>query len=199
MKICLLIISLLSTFSFANVVGLSNQPLGLSKSIFTTEFNGYLSNGSGAGLTLRYLHHMNENLSLEGGIGMGSGDRKNRVFFGGDVMIFPDYIDQPRISMKGLLESSSEFGNRHNKIGLIPTISKGFNFWGKEAYPFLALPMRLNLNSERSTFESSIALAAGITGKIPVEAMKKMIANIELNLGLENTYTSLVFGLSYPL
>ena len=90
-------------------------------------------------------------------------------------------------------------GNRINSFGAAPTISKGFSFWGKEAFPFLAVPVRVGLNADTNTYETSTAVATGITGRLPMDGYENLIYNFEANMSVRNSFTGFVMGLSLPI
>lgn len=198
-KLAILMIAMIAQGAFATTIGLSTHPLTMKKQVITTEFNSYLSSGSGAGITAKYFQRVNDNFNFDAGFGVTDGDRANRVFAGADFQIFPDYGRQPRFSVKGLIETMSFEGNRVNSVGAAPTISKGFSFWGKEAFPFLAVPFRIDLNSDKNTYVSSTAMAMGITGRMPMSGYENLIYNVEANFSLRNSYQALVFGVSLPI
>lgn len=189
----------ISTGVMANTVGLSSHPFVMNKHIVTTEFNNYLTDGSGAGITARYMNRLNEKINMEAGFGFTNGDRASRILAGADVMILPDYGRQPRFSIKGLLQTENKDNERINSFGMAPTVSKGFSFWGNEAFPFLALPTMVSLNTDEGTYETSTALSAGITGKLPVGDFRDLVGNLETNFSLRNSYASIVMGVSLPI
>lgn len=191
--------SLLSTAATATTIGVSAHPFTMQKQVVTTEFNNYANNGSGTGMTARYFNRINEIMNIDAGFGITDGERSSRVFMGADFQMIPDYGRQPRVSIKGLLETESFDGDRLNSFGAAPTISKGFAFWGKEAFPFVSLPMKVSLNTNENTYETSTAVAAGITGRLPIDGYEKLVGNIETNFSLRNSYSSIVFGLSLPI
>jgi hypothetical protein len=195
----LITLALFSSASFATTVGLSAHPFTMKKQVVTTEFNNYLNNGSGTGITAKYFQRVNDNINFDAGVGVTDGERSNRFFAGADFQLFPDYGRQPRVSVKGLLETLSFEGERINSFGAAPTISKGFSFWGNEAFPFLAVPIRVSLNEDEGTYESSSAVAMGITGRMPVEGYQNLIYNFETNFSLRNSYQALVLGISLPI
>ena len=71
----------------------------------------------------------------------------------------------------------------------------------KEGYPFIALPIAVGLNSDTKTYETSLGLTGGWTGRVPlnIQQLSKLTASLELNVGLKDTYTGLFMGLSYPI
>ena len=196
--ICL--ITAISTYSaFATTIGLSNHPFLMKKNIITTEYNNYTSAGTGQGITARYLRNVSDQINIDAGVGFTSGERASRYYVGADMEVLPDYGRQPKFSFKGIAETQNFDGRTINSFGIAPTISKGLVFWGKEAFPFIALPMRLSLDTDERVYETSTALAVGITGRIPVQGISNLVGNIEANMSLRNSYTALVMGVSLPV
>ena len=191
--------ALLSTVASASTIGVSTHPFTMKKQVVTTEFNNYMTNGTGAGITAKYFQRLNEQINFDAGFGITDGDRSNRIFMGADFGLLPDYGRQPRVSIKGLLQTEDFDGNRINSFGAAPTISKGFSFWGKEAFPFLAVPVRVGLNADTNTYETSTAVATGITGRLPMDGYENLIYNFEANMSVRNSFTGFVMGLSLPI
>jgi hypothetical protein len=183
----------------ATTVGVSTHPFEMRKQVITTEFTSYNTNGAGAGIEARYFNRFNETVNFDAGFGITDGERENRLFAGADFQLIPDYGRQPRVSVKALLETARFDNDRVNSFGAAPTVSKGFAFWGREAFPFLALPVTVGLNTDENTYETTTALAAGITGRLNIAGMEKLVGNIETNFSLRNSYSSIVFGVSLPL
>lgn len=194
-----LITSTLSFGAIASTVGISNHPFLMKKHVVSTEYNNYLNDGSGMGLSIKYLRKLNDKVNVDAGFGFTDGDRASRFFMGTDMQLIPDYGRQPKISIKGLMETETIDGSRINSFGAAPTISKGFAFWGKEAFPFIALPVKLSLDTEEKVYKTTTALALGMTGRIPLEGVKNLVGNIEMNVSLRNSYSALVMGVSLPL
>jgi hypothetical protein len=191
-------LALLSSMAMATI-GVSTHPFTMKKQVITTEFNNYMSNGTGSGITAKYFQRVNEVVNFDAGVGITDGDRANNVFMGADFQMIPDYGRQPRVSVKALLDTMDFGGDRINSFGAAPTISKGFSFWGKEAFPFLAVPMKVSLNADENTYFTSTAVAAGITGRIPVAGYENLVYNFETNMSLRNSYTGFVMGISLPI
>lgn len=187
----------LTSGAFASIIGLSNHPFTMKKHVITTEFNNYMTNGSGAGITARYLQRMNDSMSADIVAGFTNGDRASTLRAGMDYRLIPDFGRQPKISLKGFAGTESFDGDRINSFGVAPTISKGFAFWGKEAFPFVSIPMSVNMNTESSTYETTTALATGISGRIP--GVENLVGNFEMNFPIRNSFTSMVIGVSVPL
>ena len=194
-----LLLALISMSVMATTVGLSTHPFSVENRVITTEFDNYTSSGQGMGLTARYYQRVNQALNYDVGFSINEGERANRLLVGTDYEIFPDFGRQPRLSVKGLFETMEFDNERINSFGAAPTLSKGFSFWGKEAFPFIALPYRVSLNDDQNTYETSIALATGITGRLDIGGNTEVVGNIEANFNLENSYSALVMGVSVPL
>lgn len=179
--------------------GWSTYPMLIDNKFLSTEVTGDLSNNGGVGLQGRYIQKLNRATVLDGGIGFSGGERSGRVFAGLDYEIFPDYQAQPRISVKATFENSREFNLRKNKIGMNPIVSKGFNFWGKEAYPYLSAPMGISLDNGTQSYDTFMKVSAGITGKIPYGPLSHLTANLEGTINVKNSYSGVFLGLSFPI
>lgn len=190
---------LVSGLTHASSIGLSSHPYSNQEKVVTTEFNSFMSNGAGMGMMAKYYQNIDNKMNFDAGIGFASGSRANMITAGFDYELFPDYSTQPRLSLKSLLESTGFDGDRINSLGVAPTLSKGFSFWGKEAFPFVAIPVKLNLNDDEGTYETALSLTTGISGNLPIDGLERLVGNIEANFDLRNSYTALVLGVSVPL
>lgn len=190
---------LLSQVASASTIGVSSHPFTMQKQVIRTEFSNYGSNGAGSGINASYFKRLNERVNFDAGFGISDGKSASKVFAGADFELIPDYGRQPRISIKTLLDSQNYNGDRINSFGAAPTLSKGFSFWGNEAFPFVALPVKVGLNADDNTFQTSTALAAGITGRLPFAGFENLVANLETNIAIRNTNSSIVLGVSLPI
>ena len=195
----LVLLSVLPLASMANTVGVSAHPFVLKNKAVQTEFTGNFSGGSGVGVQARYIHKINQDLRLDGGVGIQAGERSSRVILGADYLLYPDHRNQPRISMKGTYERLREYSRAIDAIGITPTISKGITIGGNEAFPFIALPVKLKLDSDSQSYERSTSLAMGMTGPLPIKGYRHLIGNIETNVDIKNSYTGLYMGVTYPI
>ncbi len=194
-----LTLSLFSASVFAYGTGYSSFPLSVERKLLSTELTGVTSTGGGMGVQARYTQKASDQLTFDAGLGMGSGERSGRIFTNADFEIFPDYMRQPRVAVRAGFEFAKEFGATRNILSVAPMVSKGFAFWGQEAFPFVSLPIGMNLNSDTKTYESTISLNSGINGHVPVEGYQNLIASAEVQLGLKDSFTAVLVGLSYPL
>lgn len=190
---------LVSGSAYSYGTGTVSYPLMPEKRLVSTEFTGITSTGGGIGLQGRYTQKINEKMIVDGGLGIGAGERDSRFFVGADYEIIPDYMKQPKVSLKLNFENAKEFDVRRNVLTLAPVVSKGFSFWGTEAYPFVSLPIGLSLDGESKTYESQVNLSSGIAGNIPLEGYRHLVATAEATIGVKDSYTGVFFGVSYPL
>jgi hypothetical protein len=196
-------ILILQTASFklmAYGTGISTFPLEAEDKFISAEFTGVTSSGSGFGMQARFTDRINEKATVDAGLGIAGGERSARLFAGYDHELFPDYESQPRFSLKAFIENSKEFDVRRNILGIAPTISKGFSFWGHEAYPYLALPYGISLDGSKNAYQTTLSANIGINGNLPKEwANKQLTANAEIILGLKNSFSGIFAGVAYPI
>lgn len=185
--------------AFGYGLGTSTYPLMTDKKVIGVEMTGIVSNGKGVGLQGRYTHKLTNKIIVDGGAGIGAGDRSNRIFAGADYELFPDYMKQPKISANFRIENAKEGENRKNIVTLAPKVSKGFSFWGTEGFPYAALPLGLSLEGETSTYTTTASLNLGIAGKLPIDGYRHLNASIEGIVGLKDSFSGIFLGVSYPL
>jgi len=184
---------------YAYGTGISTFPLETDKKLISAELTGITSKGGGLGLQTRFTQKLNDRSTVDAGLGISGGERSARLFAGYDFEIIPDYESQPRVSLKAFLENSKEFDVRRNILGLTPTISKGFSFWGKEAFPYLSIPYGISLDGSSNSYSTTISANLGVTGIIPSESEKKLTANAEVIMGLKNSFSGVFMGVAYPI
>ena len=195
----ILSLSALSSTAWAYGTGYSSFPLSIEKRMLSTEVTGVTSSGGGMGVQARYTQKANEQLTVDAGLGMGSGERSGRLFTNADFEIFPDYMRQPRVALRAGFEYAKEFGAAKNILSIAPMVSKGLAISGREAFPFVSLPVAMNLNTDTKTYESTISLNTGINGHLPFEGYQNLIGSAEIQVGLKDSFTGVLVGLSYPL
>jgi hypothetical protein len=191
-----------SSAAFAYGMGISTFPLAEAQKVLSAEVTGIVDNGSGVGLQARYTQKLNNVSAVDAGVGIAGGERSARLFAGYDYELFPDYDIQPRTSLKAFIENSKEFGTRRNIIGLAPTVSKGFSFWGHEAFPYLSLPYGISLDGKKNSYETTLSANIGISGTIAAEHLmttKPVTANAEIIVGLKDSFSGVFVGFGYPL
>lgn len=179
--------------------GYRSYPLLPMAKLVGAEFTGIFSEGGGVGIQSRYTQKISAATVIDFGVGMNGGERSGSVFAGIDYEIFPDYGRQPKISFRAAFENTKEFGSRYNIISLAPTISKGFSFWGVEAYPFWGLPLGISLSTQNKTYQSQISTNFGLTGDLPLGGYKQFVGTIEAFVDIKDSFSGIFFGISYPL
>ena len=179
--------------------GWSSYPLLTDKKFISTEFTGVTSDGGGVGVQARYTQKLNKLTTVDAGIGMAGGERTSRIFVGMDYELYPDYMKQPKVSVKTTIENAEEFDVRFTSLTVAPTASKGFNFWGKEAFPYASLPVGLKLDTISSTYSTTVSANVGVTGNLPIDGYKHLTAKAEAFVGLKNTFSGMIVGLSFPM
>ena len=179
--------------------GIVSYPWMVSRKAVTAELSGITSTGGGVGIQGRYTHKLAEGMIFDAGAGFAGGKRTTRIFVGADFEIIPDYAKQPKVSVKTSFENSKEFKVRRNILSVAPTVSKGFNFWGKEAFPFVSLPVGLSLDSKSKRYETIISANIGVSGNLPIKGYEKLIGTVEATIKIKDSYTGIFAGVTYPL
>ena len=192
-------LALFSPLALGRGSGHSSYPMPPQSKVVGVEFTGVLSDGGGLGVQGRYTQKVSDLVVFDAGFGTSGGERSGRLFGGLEYEFFPDYDRQPRFSLRGSVETATEFGVRKNILTMAPKVSKGFSFWGIEGHPFLSLPVGVNLNSQTKTYETMIGTSVGINGNLPWKEYKRLVASAEVLLNLQNSFTGVFFGISYPL
>lgn len=181
--------------------GLSSFPLEVETKLISAEFTGITSTGGGIGMQARYTQKISEKGTIDAGLGISGGERSARLFAGYDYELFPDYENQPKTSIKAFIENSKEFRDRRNILGIAPTISKGFSFWGKEAFPYISLPYGISLNGNSNSYNTTLSANFGVSGVIPADVgpNKQLTANAEAIIGVKDSFSGAFFGVAYPI
>ena len=202
LAVSVLTLALGSSAAHAYGTGISTFPLEAEKKVLSTELTGIVSSGGGVGLQVRYTQKLNEDSTVDAGLGISGGERSARLFAGYDYQIVPDYESQPRTSIKAFIENSKEFGARRNILGIAPTLSKGFVFWDNEAFPYISIPYGISLDGGSNSYKTTVSANIGITGVIPGDYLsteKKITASAEGIIGLKNSFSGVFIGFGYPI
>lgn len=191
----------LSTKLLAYGTGYTVLPMEVSQKIISAEFSGITSNGGGIGLQSRYTQKATERLSFDAGLGIAGGNYPSRIFAAADYEIFPDYESQPRVSLKMNIENAKENTGHRNIVTFAPILSKGFNMWGHEAFPYLSIPYGISLNPTTQSYSTRASANIGINGPLPLENMeKKLNGSAEVIVGLtDNQYSGFFLSIGYPI
>lgn len=179
--------------------GISTFPISVEKKLISAEFTGITSNGGGIGLQTRFTQKINEQSTVDAGLGIGGGERSARLFAGYDYEILPDYDYQPKTTLKAFIENAKEFGVRRNVLGIAPTFSKGLSVSEQELFPFISLPFGISLNNKNNTYATSLSANLGVTGAIPTEGSKTLTASAEAIIGLKDSFSGAFISVGYPI
>ena len=196
------LLSILISVGFSTVLwgnGISSYPLGVQKKYVAADLTSVLFNGKGMGLQARYIQQLRAELIIEGGFGFSNGDQAYQVFVSGDYELYPDFMNQPKVSLQGTLVRAQKFNSSHTRISLAPVASKGLSFWGSEGFPFLAFPMTLDLNNDAKNYDIAYQMSVGASVPMPFAGYEKFLANFKLNMNIENAPTEISLGFSHPL
>ena len=186
-----------STVLWGSVI--SSYPLGVQKKYVAADFTSVLSNGKGMGLQARYIQQIRAELIIEGGFGFSNGDQSYQVFASGDYEFYPDFMNQPKVSLQGSLVRAEKFNSSHTRISLAPVVSKGLSFWGSEGFPFIAFPMTLDLNNDAKNYDIAYQLSVGASVPMPFSGYEKLLANFKLHMNIQNAPSEISLGFSHPL
>jgi len=184
--------------AYALGIGYSTFPLQKHDRLLAVESTAALSDGGGIGVQGRYTHKFDERTTFEGGIGMAGGNHDGSVFLTTDAMILPDYDQQPRVSVRGSIENAKEYNQRRTIFSVAPVVSKGFIAWEREVFPYVALPIGVNLNGANKSYQNTVSLSVGVNGHLPIQGKEKILANLETFLNVQNRYSGVIASLSFP-
>lgn len=199
-KLALCTTALLTTSALANNVGQSTYPMLPSTKLISVEATGITSSNGGIGVQTRYTQKLNQSVIFDAGVGMSGSERNNgRLFAGMEYELFPDYMRQPRVSFKGTVDTTEVMDIRRTQFVASPIISKGYNLWGKEAFPFISVPVGISLDGDSNTYQTTVSANFGLSGNLPIRGFEKLIGSFETQVGLKKSYTGVLFGISYAL
>jgi len=185
----------LSGIAQASIVGVSTHPLEGGSHLINTEFISDFGNEDSYGVQAKYLHQLSSRLNLDAGFRVLKSDFSS-LLLSGTYELFPDYEYQPQISLKAFYEFENFSSGNRNHLGLAPILGKGFSFWGVPAFPYVSAPIGVRLDNDSSETQLVSSVVLGVSGKIPYENLSKVIANLETNLNLKNSSSSVALGVS---
>lgn len=198
-KLALIALMTFSQSAWSYGTGWLNSPLESNKRLVSTEVTGITSSGGGIGVQARFTQKLTSKLAIDAGLGFAGGAYSGRVFAGVDYEVLPDYMNQPRFAVKFSFENTKVSSRAQNVFGVAPTFSKGLSFWGDEAYPFISLPMTVNLDKGSSTYTSTISANIGVTGKLPIDGFRNVTGTVEAMIKVKDTYSGILVGLAFPI
>jgi hypothetical protein len=141
MKLLLfLLLVLMTTSSFASVMGISTHPLNRRARVFSAEMTGYMSQRNEMGMGVRYTHETRKKQMVDFTVAGGQDSRALILGGGMDFNLLSETLHQPKVSIKPYLQMHKFEDQQFNLIGMAPSLRKGFSVEGYEVFPYLALP-----------------------------------------------------------
>lgn len=187
MKILSLLFFIVSTSLKASVVGLTTHELGDEARLLTLETAAYMNRRHEMGFGLRYTHGIQQGQLLD--IHAGSAQHSRGFNFGAgmDFEILRDEGSQPRISLKPFYQHQKVAGSKQTNLGAAPTLRKALNILETNFYPYIAVPMGVQIDSSDDEFVYLASLSLGASMAIP-NTQDKLVVSVEgnKNLGASN-------------
>lgn len=191
MKFLSLLFLVLSASIQASVVGLTTHPLSDDARALSLETIGYFNQQHEMGLGLRYTHGIQQGQLLDI---QASGAQHYRGFsFGAgmDFELLSDEGAQPRFSLKPFYQHEKNDDSKVSNLGVAPSLRKGVEILGLNYYPFLAIPMGVQVDSSDDEVVYLASLSFGASMAIP-STQEKLVVSVEgnKNLGASSDYLS---------
>jgi hypothetical protein len=188
--------SLLIFHLYAYGVNYSTYPFAPATKILAVDIGG---KADGMATQLRIAYKYDSQIMIEGGLGVATSNNDNAsMFVGIDYEVIPDYLKQPRIGVRVAVDNVNFSGSRHNIFSMTTVVSKGVSFWGREAFPYISLPLGMAFNTANKTYSTYLALSAGVTGNLPINKYHHLVTNLEASLGFTGLGSSIFAGISFP-
>lgn len=187
-------------FSFSTLAvdfGSHGRILRNNEALFATEVAGVFNNGKGVGVQTRFRKGILPGIDFDGGIGVNNGDRASKIFVNMDFELYPDYDSQPRLVLRGFFERWRIDDFKNNHFGMAPIVSKAFRMDSLEFYPYIGVPLGINMNQTTDEAEFTMQTAIGVTADLGALDAKGLNASVELDIDMVNSYTGGLVGLSF--
>lgn len=177
---------------------ISAHPYLEGKKVLNTQFiQNYAGGEEASYVQMLYLQQMNEHINLDAGFGVSDGEENRRLVAGATYTIFPDFGNQPKVAAKVFFENVRNEEQYVNSVGIAPILSKGFLIGNKiEIYPFISFPSKLALENDTEQYEFQFSFAMGTTMPIKYPGFENAHVNIESNLDLRNSASSIAGGIT---
>lgn len=188
MKYITFILFVVSTQSFASIVGVTSHPLNDEARVLSAEMTGYMSQRNEMGAGVRYTQGFNGNL-LDVSAAGGQDSRGMILGAGMDLEVLREDINQPRVSIKPYAQQVTFEGESSTLIGAAPSLRKGIATMGREIFPYLALPNGVKIESESQEFVFYSSLTFGASMALP-DSQERLVISLEANknLGASSDY-----------
>lgn len=191
---------LVNGVALASNIGLSTHPLEVDKQVFKSELSNSFSEGQGNGIELSYLYVLTKEASVDAGIEVSDGDQSSKLYVASTYEFFPDYDNQPRMTVKGAFERSRLDGDGQSSFMFAPTLSKGMSAWGQEIFPYVAVPLRFIFTGTGNNTRFGSAFTIGASTPINgLSSTTSVLANIETTINLRNSMSAIALGIGFNI
>ncbi len=156
--------------------------------VLSAEMTGYMSQRNEMGAGVRYTQNFNGNLLDV--TAAGAQDSRAMVLGAGmDFEVLREDMNQPRVSVKPYAQQLSFEGTSSTLVGAAPTLRKGIATFGKEIFPYVALPNGVRIDSDSQEFVFYSSLTFGASMAIP-QSQERLVISLEANknLGASSDY-----------
>ncbi len=188
MKYITFILFVVSSQTFASIVGVTTHPLNDQARVLSAEMTGYMSQRNEMGAGIRYTQGFDGNL-LDVSAAGGQDSRGMILGAGMDLEVLREDMNQPRVSVKPYAQQISFEGESSTLIGAAPSLRKGVATMGREIFPYLALPNGVKIESESQEFVFYSSLTFGASMALP-DSQERLVISLEANknLGASSDY-----------
>lgn len=167
MKNILFLVVLISTSTFASVIGISTHPLNEEARVFSAEMTGYMNERHEMGMGARYTQELQRNQLFDVTVGGAQESRALNLGTGMDFALLDEDTNQPRVSVKPYLQYQKFEDTSNNFFGVAPTVRKGLVVNDHEVFPYLALPTGMKVNSDSNAYTYYASLVMGASMPFP--------------------------------
>lgn len=174
------------------MIGTSSYPLE-GRARVGVEAGGYLNRSGGTSAMARALFAINQESSVDLGLGTTTGARGARALIMARTSLLTEDTNTPALALRGGLETTSDDqGARRNAIGGGPLITKGFSFDGHELYAYMHPTAQLGLEQTSDTFVWITQAAIGVNAPIA----QGWTGAVEGVMGFQHAATALTVGVA---
>lgn len=183
MKFLSLLFFVLSTSLQASVVGLTTHQLNEEARVLTLESVGYMNQRHEMGFGLRYTHGVQQGQLLDVYAGGAQHSRGFSFGAGMDFEILSDEGYQPRVSLKPFYQHQKFESSKLTNLGAAPTLRKALAIFDTNFYPFIAVPVGVQIDSSDDEFVYLASVSVGASMAIP-NTEEKLVVSLEGNKNL---------------
>ena len=183
MKFLSLLFFLISASTQASIVGLTTHQLSEEARVLTAQTTAYMNQRHEMGFGLRYTHGIQQGQLLDVYAGGAQHSRGFSFGAGMDFELLSDEGAQPRVSLKPFYQHQKFESSKLTNLGAAPTLRKALDILGTNVYPFLAVPMGIQIDSSDDEFVYLASVSFGVSMAIP-NTEERLVVNLEANKNL---------------